>query len=154
MVGVGALMRPASLLAIAGCGAMLGFGFALAAMIQPEVILSFLRLNDFGPLLALGVAALITLVTHRWAARRMPRPLLEPAFDPAAAQAGVGITVVGAAIAGAGWGLCGVGPGATVAGLGAGNWPLAWVLAGLIAGGLAHRLVFNRLGVHHRARRH
>jgi hypothetical protein len=144
MVGVGTVMKPASVLAIAGCGAMVGFGLALAAMIQPEIVLNFLRLNDFGPLLTLGSAALITLVTQRWAARRMPRPLLEPAFDQPAPVPGLRATIVGAAIAGAGWGLCGLGHGAAIAGLGARNWPLACLLAGLIAGAVAHRLIRPR----------
>ena len=43
-------------------------------------------------------------------------------------------TLLGAAIFGVGWGLCGVCPGPAIAGLGTGNWPLAIALAGLVAG--------------------
>ena len=50
-------------------------------------------------------------------------------------------TLLGAAIFGAGWGLSGVCPGPAIAGLGAGNWPLLWALAGIIVGaGIQGRL--------------
>jgi uncharacterized protein len=43
-------------------------------------------------------------------------------------------TLVGAAIFGIGWGLCGVCPGPAIAGLGTGNWDLLWALGGIILG--------------------
>jgi uncharacterized membrane protein YedE/YeeE len=46
-------------------------------------------------------------------------------------------TLVGAALFGIGWGLCGVCPGPAIAGLGAGNWSLLWALAGIALGALA-----------------
>jgi hypothetical protein len=47
---------------------------------------------------------------------------------------------VGAALFGAGWGLCGVCPGPAIAGLGTGNWDLLWALGGISLGALAHGL--------------
>lgn len=143
-MGVGTLMKPVTFLAVTGCGAMVGFGLSLATMIQPEIVLNFLRMNDLGLLLTLAAAALVTLVTYRWATQRMPRPLLEPGFEPFPPVQNPRGAMLGAAVFGAGWGVCGIGSGAAMAGLGAGNWPLAWALAGLIAGAVVHRLFAGR----------
>ena len=43
-------------------------------------------------------------------------------------------TLAGAAIFGMGWGLCGVCPGLAIAGLGAGNWLLAFAVLGIAIG--------------------
>jgi uncharacterized protein len=51
---------------------------------------------------------------------------------------------VGAALFGAGWGLCGVCPGPAIAGLGTGNWDLLWALAGIALGALAQGLRASR----------
>lgn len=45
-------------------------------------------------------------------------------------------TVLGAAIFGIGWGLCGVCPGPAIAGLGAGSYELGWAIAGIAIGAL------------------
>ena len=42
--------------------------------------------------------------------------------------------ILGAAIFGVGWGLCGVCPGPAIAGLGTGNWSLLWALCGIALG--------------------
>ena len=55
-------MTPASLLAVLAGGALFGFGLALSTMISPEVVLSFLRLQDFGLMLVLGAAVVVTLL--------------------------------------------------------------------------------------------
>jgi len=44
----GTSLTPVRLLATLLAGALFGFGLALSSMIQPEVVLSFLRLQDFG----------------------------------------------------------------------------------------------------------
>ena len=38
-------------------GALFGFGLSLATMVQPEVVLSFLRFQDWGLMLVMGGAA-------------------------------------------------------------------------------------------------
>jgi uncharacterized membrane protein YedE/YeeE len=136
-------MRPLSLLAVLACGAMFGFGLALSTMVQPEIVLNFLRLHDYGLLLVLGAALAVTLAAYQLAPRSMAGPVLEAAFDrhmPASNRD----TIIGAAIFGAGWGMSGVCPGAALAGLGAGNWPLAWAVLGLAAGVLAYGRFFGR----------
>ena len=47
-------MKPVSLLAILLSGMVFGFGLALSTMIKPEVVLNFLRFQDFGLVMVLG----------------------------------------------------------------------------------------------------
>jgi uncharacterized protein len=126
-------MKPGAFLAVLAGGVLFGFGLALSTMIQPEVVLSFLRLQDFGLLLVLGGAALVAMLAYQLAPRMMRRPLLAGEFG-AHGSALTRDTLAGAAIFGVGWGLSGVCPGPAVAGLGAGNWPLLLALAGILAG--------------------
>ena len=48
-------------------GALFGFGLSLATMAQPEVVIGFLRLQDWGLMFVMGGAAGVTvvLITHR-----------------------------------------------------------------------------------------
>lgn len=126
-------MKPVSLLAILGGGVLFGFGLAYSTMIQPEVVLSFLRLKDFGLLLVLGGAVTVSLIAYQLAPRLLNRPLLEDRFEKKSSPLKVR-TIGGAAIFGIGWGLCGVCPGPAIAGLGAGNWMLLVALAGIATG--------------------
>jgi uncharacterized protein len=136
-------MKPVSLLAVLVCGVMYGFGLAFSSMIRPEVVLRFLRLHDMGPLLVLGGAVAMAALAYQLAPRLMQRPLLEAGFGshPIIGQRDA---LVGAAIFGIGWGLCGVSPGPAIAGLGAGNWPLLYALGGILAGAYLHRSLASR----------
>jgi uncharacterized protein len=136
-------MKPISLFVVLACGALFGFGLALSSMIQPEVVLAFLRWHDFGLLLVLGGAVAVTITVYQLAPRLMRRPLLEPAFGAHAAAMNRD-TLLGAAIFGVGWGLSGVCPGPAIAGLGAGNLPLLWALAGILAGAWAQGQIASR----------
>lgn len=126
-------MRPMSMGAILVGGGLFGFGLAESTMISPEVVLSFLQLRDFGLLLVLGGAAAVALVAYQVVPRVLRRPLLEDAFGrhPAVLNRD---TIGGAALFGAGWGLCGVCPGPAIAGIGAGNWPLLYAIGGIVVG--------------------
>jgi uncharacterized protein len=126
-------MKPISLLAVLLSGVLFGFGLALATMVRPEVVLSFLRFQDFGLLWVLGGAAMVTAVTYQLAPRVMRKPLFEPSFGAHAAAMNAQ-TLGGAALFGIGWGISGVCPGPAIAGLGTGNWPLLFALLGLVAG--------------------
>jgi uncharacterized membrane protein YedE/YeeE len=114
-------------------GALFGFGLSYATMIQPEVVLSFLRFDDFGLLWVLGSASLTTMVTYQLLPRLMRKPLFDKSFREHAASLDRN-TLVGAAIFGLGWGISGVCPGPALAGLGVGNWPMLFTLAGIFAG--------------------
>jgi uncharacterized membrane protein YedE/YeeE len=117
-------------------GALFGAGLAVSQMIQPEVVLAFLHGEDCGLLLVLGGAVLVTMLAYQLGPRLVRRPFAAERFG---AHTSVldRRTIGGAAIFGIGWGLCGVCPGPAVAGLGAGNWPLLWALAGLWCGAYA-----------------
>lgn len=114
-------------------GALFGFGLAYSTMIQPEVVLSFLMWRDLGLALVLGGAVAVTLVAYRLVPRVMKKPLAGETFARHPSEMSVR-TIAGAAVFGVGWGLSGVCPGAAIAGLGAGNWPLALALLGMLAG--------------------
>jgi hypothetical protein len=120
-------------LAVVLGGALFGFGLALSTMVSPEVVLSFLRWQDFGLMLVMGGALVVTLLAYRWAPRWLTRPLLGGEFGRHMSVLNRD-TVLGAAIFGVGWGLCGVCPGPAIAGLGTGNIELLWALAGIFAG--------------------
>jgi uncharacterized membrane protein YedE/YeeE len=120
-------------------GALFGFGLALSTMVKPEVVLSFLRFQDFGLMLVMGGAVIVTVLAYKITPQLMKHPVLGGHFHQH-----VSIwnrdTAVGAAIFGVGWGLCGVCPGPAIAGLGTGNWSLLWALAGIAAGALVQGL--------------
>ncbi len=130
-------MSPLSLLTILAGGVLFGFGLAHSTMIQPEVVLNFLRLQDFGLLLVLGGAVVVTLISYQLAPRLFKHPVLEAGFEKKAPPMNAR-TLLGAAIFGIGWGLCGVCPGPAIAGLGAGNALLMVALAGIVAGAYVH----------------
>ncbi len=114
-------------------GALFGFGLALSTMIKPEVVLDFLRFSDFGLLLVLGGALVVALLAYQVAPRVMRRALLNGDFARRPTVA-LKSTLVGAALFGVGWGICGVCPGPAIAGLGAGNWPLLIVVVAMLLG--------------------
>jgi uncharacterized membrane protein YedE/YeeE len=129
----------ARMLATLMAGTLFGFGLSYATMIQPEVVLSFLRFEDFGLMLVMGGAVLVALLAYQLAPRLMTRPLLDDHFHKHPATWNRD-TKVGAALFGVGWGLCGVCPGPAIAGLGTGNWDLLWALAGIALGALVQGL--------------
>ena len=120
-------------LAVLVSGALFGFGLALSTMVQPEVVLSFLRFQDWGLMLVMGGAVLVTLLTYQLVPRLCTRPLLGDHFAvrPAILDRD---TVLGAAIFGVGWGICGVCPGPAIAGLGTGNAAMLVALGGIVLG--------------------
>jgi len=124
-------------LATVAAGALFGFGLALSGMVRPEVVLSFLRWQDFGLMLVMGGALAVAFTAYRLLPRWRREPLLGGRFEPHGATMGRD-TLLGAALFGIGWGLSGVCPGPAIAGLGTGNLQLLWVLGGLAAGALLH----------------
>jgi hypothetical protein len=126
-------MNARQFLAVLSCGALFGFGLAVSTMISPEVVLSFLRWQDLGLMLVMGGAVAVTLAAYQIGPRLLARPVLGGHFEHRAPALDRD-TIVGAALFGIGWGLCGVCPGPAIAGLGAGNWPTLFALAGIVAG--------------------
>jgi uncharacterized membrane protein YedE/YeeE len=126
-------MSPAKFVAVLISGALFGYGLALSDMVSPEVVLSFLRFQDFGLMLVMGGGMGLTLLAYQLLPRLLRRPLLGDHFAvrPAVLDRN---TLVGAAIFGIGWGVCGVCPGPAIAGLGAGNGALLVALGGILLG--------------------
>lgn len=114
-------------------GAFFGFGLAYSGMIIPEVVLRFLNFKDFGLMLVMGGAVLVTTLFYQFLPRLIAKPLLGGKFDKRSAIFDRKL-VIGAAIFGIGWGLCGVCPGPAIAALGVGNFKMLWVLAGIFLG--------------------
>ncbi len=132
-------MTPARALAVLASGALFGFGLSLSTMVKPEVVLGFLRFQDFGLMLVMGGAVVVTLLAYRFGPRLMRQPLLGGYFHQHLSHWNRD-TVTGAALFGVGWGLCGVCPGPAIAGLGTGNTDLLWALGGIALGALAQGL--------------
>ena len=120
-------------------GALFGFGLSLSTMVQPQVVLGFLRFQDMGLMLVMGGAVLVALLAYKGVPRLMKKPLLDDHFHPHPSTWNRN-TAVGAALFGVGWGLSGVCPGPALAGLGTGNWDLLWAVGGMAAGALAQGL--------------
>lgn len=114
-------------------GALFGFGLALSGMVSPEVVLSFLLGQDFGLMLVMGGAVMVTLLVYQLAPRKLAQPLLGGSFGEREAQMDRD-TLVGAVIFGMGWGMSGVCPGPAIASLGVGNTEVLWALVGVCAG--------------------
>jgi uncharacterized membrane protein YedE/YeeE len=129
-----------SLLVMLLGGVLFGFGLALSTMVSPEVVLSFLRLQDLGLMLVMGGAVAVTVLAYQLAPRFLKQPLLGERFEQRAAKLDRS-TLVGAAIFGVGWGICGVCPGPAIAGLGVGNLDMLWALAGMLIGAYAQGIL-------------
>lgn len=131
------LLGSARALGTLAAGALFGFGLSYATMIQPEVVLRFLRGQDYGLLLVMGGAVAMALPALLGGPRLLRRPLLGERFEihPSSWNRD---TLIGAAVFGVGWGLSGVCPGPAIAGLGAGNVDLLWALGGMALGALLH----------------
>ena len=120
-------------------GALFGLGLSVSTMVQPEVVLGFLRFQDWGLMLVMGGAAGVALVAYKLVPRLMAKPVLSDKFltKPVAWTRD---TQIGAALFGVGWGLSGVCPGPAIAALGTGNTDILWALLGIVLGALAHGL--------------
>ena len=132
-------MTPAVALVVLLSGALFGFGLSLSTMVRPEIVLGFLRFEDWGLMLVMGGAVVVTLVAYALAPRLLGRPLLGERFHTHVSHWNRD-TLQGAALFGIGWGLCGVCPGPAIAGLGTGNTDLLWALGGIALGALAQGL--------------
>ena len=120
-------------------GALFGLGLSLATMVQPEVVIGFLRFQDWGLMLVMGGAAGLALLAYKGFPRWFQRPLLGGEFLTQPAQWNRQ-TLLGSALFGIGWGLSGVCPGPAIAALGTGNTEVIWALVGIVMGGLAQGL--------------
>lgn len=136
-------MKTSSKWVILLCGMLFGAGLAWSGMTKPEVVLSFLRFQDFGLLLVLGSAVTTTFICYQIIPKLLRKPVLEDQFGKHT-LVGTKETLIGAALFGIGWGISGVCPGPAIAGLGAGNWPLIFCLVGMILGSYCQGVIASR----------
>jgi len=114
-------------------GLLFGFGLAFGGMAQPEIVLSFLELEDLGLLVLLGASALVTALTINLVPKVLKRPFLGGEFKKRKRTL-TKRTLIGAAIFGVGWGLSGQCPGSSMAGVGVGNIPILIGIASMFLG--------------------
>jgi uncharacterized membrane protein YedE/YeeE len=124
-------------LVLAG-GLLFGFGLGVSRMARPEVVLEFLRFQDFGLLFVMGGAAAVSAVTFTLGADvlRGTAPLTGRAYGRRIREFDRNV-LVGGTVFGVGWGLSGICPGAAYASLGVGNWPVLWAIGGMFLGAYA-----------------
>lgn len=114
-------------------GGFFGFGLAWSTMVKPEAIIEFLLLKNMGLLLVMGGAAGVVTLAYRYIPKLMRTPVFGLGFGVHPSPLNKRI-IIGAALFGIGWGLSGVCPGPAIAGLGVGNWPLLYVIVGILIG--------------------
>lgn len=124
-------------------GVIFGFGLSWATMIRPESVLNFLTWRDLGLLLVLGSATGLNLIVFQLVPRLRARALLGAEFEKRPFTLDRQ-SLLGGALFGVGWGICGVCPGPALTGIGAGNFDLLIALAGIFAGAWLHGLWANR----------
>ena len=125
-------------------GALFGFGLAYSGAAVPEVVLSFLRLEDFGLALVIGGALIVTMIAFQFLPRLIPTPLLGGTFKKAAKLPISKWNIMGASVFGVGWGLTGLCPGTSFAAIGMGNWPVLAGIVGMFVGAYLYGILRNR----------
>jgi uncharacterized protein len=127
-------------------GLVFGLGLWLSGMAYPKKVLAFLDVAghwDPSLLLVMAGAVAATLVGFRIALGR-PAPLFAPRFMvPSRRDIDVKL-VGGAALFGLGWGIGGYCPGPGLTALSTLSSEAVLFVAAMIAGGVAHALVFDR----------
>lgn len=115
-------------------GLIFGFGLGFSHMAQPEVVLSFLQLEDLGLLFVMGGGAGVTMISIFVATRFLgTAPLTGQRYERRLKSMDNNV-LIGGAIFGVGWGLSGICPGAGYASFGIGNYPILWGIAGMFIG--------------------
>lgn len=118
---------------IFGGGLLFGFGLGLSDLTRQEVVLSFLYLEDLGLGLTMAAAIVMSMPAYRILASRLDRPALGGAFERFPGLVARN-HILGGVVFGIGWGVSGVCPGAALASLGTGNWPMLAGFGGMLLG--------------------
>ena len=125
-------------------GTLFGFGLAYSGAAVPEIVLSFLRLEDFGLVLVIGGALLVTLITFQLIPKLLAKPLLNGTFATSSRLPVSKWNVIGAAVFGTGWGVSGLCPGTSFAAIGMGNWPILIGIIGMFIGAYVYGTLRNK----------
>lgn len=122
-------------------GLLFGLGLGLSQMIDRDRVLGFLDVAgawDSTLLFVLSGAVLVTVIAFRFVLRRS-QPIFADRFHLPTKKDTDKSLVIGAAIFGIGWGICGYCPGPGITALVLGNWnPILFVLA-FIGGSLTYQ---------------
>lgn len=121
---------------IFACGILFGAGLAISTMAKPEVIFSFLYLEDMGLLIVLLTAAFIAGISFQLF-KGKKAPLTNMVRGIRNYPLGKN-TMLGGILFGLGWGISGVCPGAAYASLGMGNAKILFAIVGMLIGVLLY----------------
>ncbi|MHC4410101.1 MAG: YeeE/YedE family protein [Planctomycetota bacterium] len=136
------------LLVVLAGGIIFGLGLGISGLVRQEVVLSFLHLEDLGLALVMGAAVGVTLPVYQLAPRLLGRPLLGGSFPQFPSRV-LPPHILGGVLFGLGWGIAGVCPGAALASLGMGNWPMLYGFAGMLVGAYLQVIVAERMPALH-----
>lgn len=129
-------------------GTLFGLGLVISGMVNPAKVIGFLDVaGAWDPTLALvmGGAVAVTLPAFRFLGR-LRKPLCGERFQLLTRKDLDARLIGGSAIFGIGWGLAGICPGPAITALASGLYPVAGFVVAMLAGVLAHKLLFERSG--------
>lgn len=126
--------HPAFFPVIFAGGLLFGIGLAVSEMAKPEVVLSFLQLEDLGLVFVMGSGTIVMGVSFILADRYATvAPLTGTAYTRRLKALDRNV-LFGGVLFGIGWGVSGICPGAGYASLGIGNYPILWAIGGMFLG--------------------
>ncbi|MFW6357724.1 MAG: DUF6691 family protein [Chroococcales cyanobacterium] len=120
-------------------GVLFGLGLGLSQMIDRDRVLGFLDVaGNWDPtlLFVLGGAVTVTVIAFRWVLG-LPHPIFASKFHLPTKKDVDNALVIGAAIFGIGWGICGYCPGPGITALVLGDWNPVLFFVAFIIGSLA-----------------
>jgi len=124
-------------------GMIFGFGLAMGGMSKPEVVISFLKLQDLGLLLVMGGAVVVSMIATLGIARILKKPVLGGEFHIRKLKIDRNL-ILGAVVFGVGWGISGICPGSAFASLGTGNYPIIIGISAMFFGAYFHGRFINQ----------
>ena len=127
-------------------GLLFGLGLCVSEMASPAKVLNFLDVaGNWDPslLLVMGGALAVTMLAFRLVLKRK-EPLFSTEFKLPDSSTVDKRLLLGATLFGVGWGLIGYCPGPVITALGFGLAYPAFAFIAMIAGFMAHRLIFER----------
>ncbi|MFB2877061.1 DUF6691 family protein [Floridanema aerugineum] len=127
-------------------GVLFGLGLGFSQMIDRDRVLGFLDVAgawDATLLFVLGGAVTVTLIAFRFVLC-LTHPIFADTFNLPTKKDIDKPLVIGAAIFGIGWGICGYCPGPGITALVLGSWNPVLFLVAFIIGSLAYKPVSRR----------
>ncbi len=125
-------------------GIVFGLGLAISGAARPEITLSFLRLEDMGLLLVIGIGFFITFISYQLIPKMIKRSFSGREFQTKLTEAVSKRNILGAVIFGIGWGVSGLCPATAITAVGMGNTPILLGVVGMFIGALVYGLWRSR----------